>query len=254
MQNDFYIGWQDRAAPGVSRRLRIVVLVFLVMALVLGGLLAGVQRTIGRGIFEWGRVGEVAGVFLADPQPRLLVARPGQTGTNVSYSSYLLVRPFKFGLSADLARRFAGQPVRLKGTFIHRNDQTMIEALPETMQLDPAGRPIAPVRAVPLGQQTLRGEIVDSKCYLGVMNPGQYIPHRACAIRCISGGIPPLFVVHPASGPPLHFLLLSADGGVVGNEILEYVAESVEITGAVEQSGELLLLKANPATIHRVSP
>jgi hypothetical protein len=48
---------------------------------------------------------------------------------------------------------------------------------------------------VSLGTQTLIGEIVDSKCYLGVMNPGALIPHRACAIRCISGGIPPVLLV-----------------------------------------------------------
>jgi hypothetical protein len=28
---------------------------------------------------------------------------------------------------------------------------------------------------------TLTGEIVDSKCYLGVMNPGQGKVHRDCA-------------------------------------------------------------------------
>ena len=41
----------------------------------------------------------------------------------------------------------------------------------------------------PLGAVTLTGEIVDSKCFLGVMNPGNLKPHKACAIRCISGGI-----------------------------------------------------------------
>ena len=41
----------------------------------------------------------------------------------------------------------------------------------------------------------LRGEIVDSKCYLGVMNPGEGTVHRDCAARCLSGGLPPMLVV-----------------------------------------------------------
>ena len=40
---------------------------------------------------------------------------------------------------------------------------------------------------------TLIGEIVDSKRYLGVMNPGNGKVHRDCAVRCLSGGIPPIF-------------------------------------------------------------
>jgi len=49
----------------------------------------------------------------------------------------------------------------------------------------------SPLPSTSLGTQTLVGEIVDSKCFLGVMNPGQLTTHRACAIRCISGGVRP---------------------------------------------------------------
>src|SRR6266513_1903853 len=88
-----------------------------------------------------------------------------------------------------------------------------------------------PVR---LGQQTLVGEIVDSKCYLGVMNPGQLTTHRACAIRCISGGIPPVLLVRQKDGPAIYLLLVSADGKPVNRQVLNMVAEPVEITGDVE--------------------
>jgi hypothetical protein len=45
----------------------------------------------------------------------------------------------------------------------------------------------------------LRGEIVDTKCYLGVMTPGEDKVHRGCAVRCISRGVPPAFLVRDAS-------------------------------------------------------
>ena len=106
-----------------------------------------------------------------------------------------------------------------------------------------------PVR---LGQQTLIGEIVDSKCYLGVMNPGQLTTHRACAIRCISGGIPPVLLVRQTNGPALYFLLVSSDGRPVNKQVLSMVAEPIEVTGNVERQGELLILRADPATYRRV--
>jgi len=40
------------------------------------------------------------------------------------------------------------------------------------------------------GEFDLVGEIVDSKCYFGNMNPGNGKVHRDCAVRCMSGGIP----------------------------------------------------------------
>ena len=129
----------------------------------------------------------------------------------------------------------------------------MIETKPEWIQAaEKASVTTPPPQSMSLGTQTLIGEIVDSKCFLGVMNPGQLTPHRACAIRCISGGIPPVLLVRQKNGPALYFLLVSRDGKPVNKEVLDLVAEPVEITGAVERQGELLILRANPATYRRV--
>src|SRR6266511_5317835 len=103
-----------------------------------------------------------------------------------------------------------------------------------------------PITSESLGEHTLVGEIVDSKCYLGVMNPGALTPHRACAIRCISGGIPPVLLVRRSNGPALYFLLVSREGQPVNKEVLNLGAEPVEITGEVEREGNLLILRADP--------
>jgi hypothetical protein len=83
------------------------------------------------------------------------------------------------------------------------------------------------------------------------MNPGALTPHRACAIRCISGGIPPVLLVRQTNGSPLYFLLVSGDGKPLNKQVLNMVAEPVEITGKVEHQGELLILRADPATYLR---
>jgi hypothetical protein len=58
-----------------------------------------------------------------------------------------------------------------------------------------------------LGEFDLVGEIVDRKCYLGNMNPGNGKVHRDCAVRCLSGGILPVFATNDFNGSPAVLLL-----------------------------------------------
>src|SRR5437016_14543374 len=126
----------------------------------------------------------------------------------------------------------------LKGTLIYRGNQTMIETKSEWIQAnEKSSAPVAVPQMLGLGKQTLVGEIVDSKCFLGVMNPGQLTPHRACAIRCISGGVPPVLLGRPEDGSAVYVLLVSADGKPVNKQVLNMVAEPLEITGDVERQG-----------------
>ena len=254
MNDDFYIGWQPKAQPGIGRAIRRAVVILLLTAILVPAALAVSQRLIGAGVFEWGTLKTFTGILQAKPYPCLLVPRPGQSGLLPAYSAYYLVAPWKFGLRPDQVAAFDGRPVTLKGTLIYRENQTMIEAVPDSIHVGETAtnRPAELPTAMSLGRQTLTGEIVDSKCFLGVMNPGQLAPHRACAIRCISGGIPPVLLVRTPQGPPLYFLLVSAEGKPVNSQVLDLVAEPVQVTGDVERQGELLILRADPATYRRV--
>jgi hypothetical protein len=252
MNDEFYIGWEAKAPPDTGRTVRKAVAGLVALVLLAAAVLAIAQRTIGVSAFEWGTLKNFSGVMQCQPYPHLLVPRPGATGGQVSFSSYYLVKPFKFGLDSDIAARFDGKSVTLRGTLIYRGNQTMIEALPDSVK--PANIPgadlakAASLQPVDLGRQTLVGEIVDSKCYLGVMNPGQLAPHRACAIRCISGGIPPVFLVRQTDGTALYLLLVSAGGKPVNQQVLDKVAVPLEITGDVSRQGTLLVLRADPAS------
>ncbi len=120
------------------------------------------------------------------PYPTLLVARPGEAGQHDRYSRYLLVAPGKHGAD-DLVAGFDGKQVRLQGQLIYREGGTMVEITPGSIAvIDTA--PAVQEMTTDLGTVTVTGEIVDSKCYLGVMNPGQGKVHRDCAARCLSGG------------------------------------------------------------------
>jgi hypothetical protein len=94
----------------------------------------------------------------------------------------------------------------------------MIEIDPDSDVLGPSWRVVedAAVRApLVLGGERaqVRGEIVDSKCFLGAMKPGAGRGHKACATLCIDGGIPPVLVEFPAVRAPVYWLLTDADGG-----------------------------------------
>src|SRR5437016_5466518 len=252
--DDFYIGWEAKAAPSICNTVRKVVMAMLLLALLAPVVLAISQRMIRASVFEWGTHKTFSGILQAQPYPHLLVPRPGNAGGLARYSAFYLVAPWKFGLNHEAIAAFDGKSVGLKGTLIYRGDQTMIETRPEWIHgAENASATNAPPPSVPLGTQTLVGEIVDSKCFLGVMNPGQLIPHRACAIRCISGGCPPVLLVRQKSGPAIYLLLVSSDGKPVNKQVLDMVAEPLEITGEVERQGELLILRADPTTYKRVN-
>jgi hypothetical protein len=253
MNDDFYIGWEAKAAPGIKRFVRRII--FLLMAICLGGALAlaARQRTIGVSVFEWGTVKCFSGILRLAPYPHLLVPRPDAGARQNEFSTYYLVAPFKHGLDRENFSTLDDKTVSLKGTLIYRGNQTMVEAIPDSIKV--ADRQLPPpngIETVSLGRQTFVGEIVDSKCHLGVMNPGQLLPHRDCAILCISGGIPPILFVRQKTGPPLYLLLASADNQPVNQQVLDLVAEPVQITGEVEREGELLILRADPSTYRRV--
>jgi hypothetical protein len=102
----------------------------------------------------------------------------------------------------------------------------------------------------PLGQVRVRGEIIDSKCYLGAMKPGGGKTHKACAALCLSGGIPPMFVTR-TGGHEQFYLLTAEDGGPIEREVIDFVGEPVEIAGRLEQQGDLQVLKVAARNVQR---
>jgi hypothetical protein len=138
------------------------------------------------------------------------------------------------------------------GALAYHDDRTLIEVEPGSIEFvgDRSESAIEP--EVLLGRFTLRGEIVDSKCHLGVMNPGERRTHRACAKLCIRGGIPPILWVEDDAGRCSKLLLVGADGRAVNDEVLELVGDPVEISGDVVRVGDWLVLKAEPMDYKRL--
>lgn len=248
--SEFYVGYLPHAPARLARSLRRRALALLVLAGATALLVVAAHGVRPAARFEYGAPVELAGTLEARPYPHLLVRRPGRVGTHSPVSSYALVAPWKHGADA-LVAGFEGQNVRLRATLAYRDGVVVAELEPGSIRREPGAGAPTPV-AVALGRRTLVGEIVDSKCFFGVMNPGELKPHRACAARCISGGIPPVLCVRDAGGRASYFLLVSAAGEAVNQAVLDFVAEPVEITGEVERRGDNLVLRADPAAYRRL--
>src|SRR5258708_24539109 len=118
----------------------------------------------------------------------------------------------------------------------------MVEAVPGSIA---ATESVASVEEATrdLGPVTVTGEIVDSKCYLGVMNPGQGKVHRDCAARCLSGGTPPIFVTTEGN----QLLLVGPDAMALTHDAFRgFVAETITVRGDLLQRGEARFLKVDP--------
>src|SRR5882724_8003740 len=244
--NDFYIGYLPKAPEGLARFLRRVIGALGVLAISIALVLIIGQKPFANSVFEYGKVRGFEGTIATAPYPSLLVERPGMAGQQSKYSRYFLVAPGKHGAD-DLVAGFDGKKVRVQGQLIYREGGTMVEITPGSITLlDTA--PANQESTRNLGAVTVTGEIVDSKCYLGVMNPGQGKVHRDCAARCLSGGIPPIFVTTDGRE---QFLLVGPDGRALGRDALrEFIAEPIQIQGELMKTGSTQLLKVDPSALH----
>lgn len=247
---DLYVGYLAPTAP-VARRLRRIAIAFAAAALAIGAAVSASHSALPASAFEFGTVRSFEGVVRESPVPMLLVARPDASGARTP-SAWLLVGPGKHG-AGGIVHGLDGATVRLSGTLVYRDGQTMVEVVPDSVERSAGAAAVQAPAAIDLGTVTLSGEIVDSKCYLGVMNPGQAKTHRDCAVRCISGGAPPLFVARDAQGRTIQALLVGEDGRALGRDLLPFVAEPVEITGRLASMGDLFVLHTATPSIRRLN-
>jgi hypothetical protein len=208
MNDDFYIGYHDESPPTLVRHMRRVVWILGACVACLAALLAASQKAAEPGTFEFGIAKTFEGVLYEDPLPVLRTVAPDGMVTN-----YLLVGAGKHGLPV-FARGHDRQRVRFNGSLIQKGSRVMVELndAKSFMQLGPPGDTGArPAREI-IGDVALTGELVDTKCYFGVMRPATGKVHRACAVRCLSGGVPPGLLLRDGQGGAVVVLLSGPNG------------------------------------------
>lgn len=245
--NDFYIGYVPRAPESIARLLRIVASAFLLAVVGSAITISLLQNPFADSAFEYGHPRTFEGVLRSSPYPTLVVRRPGTAESGSS--QYLLVGEGKHG-AGQLVIPYDGQAVRLKGMLIYRDGRTMLEVLSGSIEPKPAPQEAQPVppMSLSLGEVDVIGEIVDSKCYFGVMNPGSGKVHLDCAVRCLSGGIPPSFVVPDFRGREATFLLTDPAGrSLTLSDFRGLVARPLRIRGTASRLDNSFFLAVDPS-------
>jgi hypothetical protein len=245
----FYVGYLKTPRPLLGF-LAVVAGAVLGASAVLAVTLVTAQGDWGDAAFRWGEGYQTrTGILRVEPYPVLYlppdVEHPRGRAIPLSGQGKRGVREKAAGLD--------GKPVDIGGFLLRAGDREMIQVGGD-VDLRPAADATALAgfagpASEPVGPRTLRGEIVDSKCYLGAMRPGQGKTHKLCANLCLIGGIPPLFVVYRADGPPELLLLADADGGPVTAALLDDTARYVELSGTVERRADLLVFRVDPASL-----
>lgn len=232
-KDTFFVGW----APA-SGDLRTFLMVFSLCLLgFFGGasfMIAATQTDPGEGAGVGGA--NAIGILEAKPYPVVHVLgsnfwEPGET--------VLLSGGGKRGVQ-DRAAELDGEVVQVAGGRLERGGLHGLQVrrgknglrISEMREADP-------IEPISLGRWRLTGEICDGKCYIGAMRPGEGLAHKACANLCLTGGVPPVFVATDEIEGSEYFLLGNADGGPLGDKILDYSAILIEVEGRVEKRGTL---------------
>lgn len=244
-ESGLYVGYLPTPARE-KRFLRVLIPVLLWLGAITTGLVAWRMQDPGTGVWDISNEQTWEGVLRADPYPLLEIERAGET------EIVMLVEMGKFG--PERARAFDGQRVEVTGFELERDGRRIFELVPEERAISALGgeRVSSAPLPTPIGSVTLRGEIMDSKCFLGAMKPGEGQGHRACAILCIRGGIPPMLVTRDASGNASYYLLVGTDGAGLAPDALDRIGEPVEITGELSRRGDLMMLAIDPGSVRGI--
>lgn len=203
MNDDFYIGYLEKSPSALARHTRKLLFALAMVVTGLAALLAALQTPADPGTFEFGVKRTFEGVLHEGPLPMLRSVSPAGFVTN-----YLLVGAGKHGLPA-FARGHHGEQVRFQGSLIQKGKGVLVE-LNDPDSFLALGRPPTPETRPAhevLKEVVLTGELVDTKCYFGVMRPATGKVHRGCAARCLSGGVPPGLLLRDNDGGAVVVLL-----------------------------------------------
>ena len=249
---EFYVGY-FKTPPALAKFLRWVLPVLIVVALAVAWFVSRSQNDPGDGVWH-DDAESLVGRIAAKPYP--LIRVPSRLADS-PVETILLVSEGKHG-GGERVAALDGRIVRVRGTILERDGRRLLELTkddaltPGNSLSQPEEARLASPTVVPMGQVTLRGEIIDPKCYAGAMKPGEGKTHKECATLCISGGIPPMFVTVDDAGRRSYYLLTNPAGEALDDRILPFVADAVEISGALEMRDDLQVLKIDPGSIRRL--
>jgi hypothetical protein len=249
--DEFYVSYIDGSLGSKTRQTlkRFTLGTFVVI--IIGALLFSfAQKPFKNSTFELTSATKITGVFHEKPYPMLRVQVAKNTYKNILLLGFgkSSANPFLEQIQNQV-KDLNGKTLSIEGNLIYYNGKTLIQITDdEKVTLVPNSSGIYPKKTT-ISKMTLQGEIIDPKCYFGVMKPGKGKIHRSCAVRCISGGIPPVLATTDDNNISQYYLLTDLKGNPINQEVITFIGKPSEITGIVEKMEDWYILKLNPDDI-----
>lgn len=234
--HDFYIGWSNKIPPKNKKPIILFIAAFFLFTFFLLFMIIFNTKKFNNYQFEFGNLKTFTGTFYSNPFP-VLILDSQNTIPNYNNSA-LLVGYGKFGTQHILKSitenmgNIEGKKIKISGSLIYGDGKILIELT----QKEKSFLQIYSTNTNNINTNssnknvTLTGEIIDPKCWFGVMKPAEGKVHKSCAIRCISGGIQPVLKVKKNNYYE-YYVLVTDNMQNIHKTILPFVAEQVKIEG-----------------------
>jgi hypothetical protein len=249
--NEFYVSYID-GSLGTQTKKTIKTFALLAVFVIVGGALvfSFSQKQFKNSTFELATATKITGIFHENPYPMLRVQVAKNTYKNILLLGFgkSSANPFLEKIQGEVPN-LNGKKLSIEGNLIYYNGKTLIQITDkEKVTLENNSKTPTPLKET-ISKMTLSGEIIDPKCYFGVMKPGKGKIHRSCAVRCISGGIPPVLAPTDKNNISEYFLITDLNGNPINNKILTFIGKPSEITGIVQKMEDWSIIKIDADNI-----
>jgi hypothetical protein len=245
--SDFYVGYLPMPVRTRSF-VRVIAAVAMLLLAVVTTVVATTQPQSGTG--EWSAETNIfEGTLTQSPYPLLSGIDPDEPSKP---RSFLLFASGKTGVAVRTEKALgamAQKRVRIHGQLLRRGNQFAITLVdgPEAIEVVGDAEPTDSFgKGAPT---TFVGEIIDPKCWLGAMNPGSGLVHKACAELCIRGGIPPCFVGSVDGQDPGFFLMTDSSGNTCNDAVAARAGSLVSFSAERSRIGTIDVLHTHVNSI-----
>lgn len=198
------------------------------------------QRSPGFATWDISNEKTWTGLLLEEPYPMLVT--PDET--------LLVVNIGKRGAHEELKGLYGGS-YTINGYELQREGRRMIELAPDFLATPIPASTMSSPELVVLAEEPIeyRGEIIDGKCFLGAMKPGDGFGHRSCAVLCLRGGLPPMFADDSANAGDRYPLLIVDGSTTLPESLIGKVACKVRLRATPARIADLPVLLVNSSEI-----
>ncbi len=250
----FFIGWSSANPNVMLQFVKKTGIGFICLALFIAICFSFSQKHIANSSFDYDHPQKLRGELVEKPFPALRTVTGKDIYGNPVIKTYPLVNDAKFGADGVvhqlLRENHDNNPTAIiTGGLIKRDSSEAIELSngKASVEMMNAENELPKSELIKISDTVITGEIIDPKCYLGAMNPGEGKPHRSCAILCISGGIMPMLTFKNKERKPYYAVLVGTNGERINKQVLDYVAQPVSIKGKLYTFDNWFVFYINPA-------